>query len=48
MRLPFNEKWVVGEPFEGRRLVLLHHVGRITGRERVTPPVAAGDGSAPT
>lgn len=36
----------VGGPFEGKRLVLLHHVGRRTGQERVTPLVAATDGGA--
>ncbi|MFF3755370.1 nitroreductase/quinone reductase family protein [Streptomyces sp. NPDC002018] len=37
---------VVGGPFEGKRLVLLHHVGRTSGQERVTPLVAAIDGDA--
>jgi deazaflavin-dependent oxidoreductase (nitroreductase family) len=37
---------VVGGPFEGKPLVLLHHVGRRTGRERVSPLVAASDGDA--
>jgi deazaflavin-dependent oxidoreductase (nitroreductase family) len=37
---------VVGGHFEGKRLVLLHHVGRRTGQERVTPLVAARDGEA--
>jgi deazaflavin-dependent oxidoreductase (nitroreductase family) len=36
----------VGAPFEGKQLVLLHHVGRSSGRERVTPLVAATDGDA--
>jgi deazaflavin-dependent oxidoreductase (nitroreductase family) len=36
----------VGGPFEGKQLVLLHHVGRTTGRERVAPLVAASDGDA--
>ncbi|MCT2581792.1 nitroreductase family deazaflavin-dependent oxidoreductase [Actinophytocola gossypii] len=37
---------VVGGPFEGKRLVLMHHVGRVSGRERVAPLVAASDGDA--
>jgi deazaflavin-dependent oxidoreductase (nitroreductase family) len=37
---------VVGGPFEGKRLVLLHHIGRRTGRERINPLVAARDGDA--
>ncbi|HEY0496950.1 MAG TPA: nitroreductase/quinone reductase family protein [Kutzneria sp.] len=37
---------VVGGHFEGKRLLLLHHVGRKTGQERVTPLVAARDGDA--
>jgi deazaflavin-dependent oxidoreductase (nitroreductase family) len=37
---------VVGGPFEGKRLVLLHHVGRHSGQERVTPLVSATDGDA--
>jgi deazaflavin-dependent oxidoreductase (nitroreductase family) len=37
---------VVGGPFEGKDLVLLHHVGRRTGRERVSPLVSARDGDA--
>jgi deazaflavin-dependent oxidoreductase (nitroreductase family) len=37
---------VVGGHFEGKRLLLLHHVGRKTGQERVTPLVAASDGDA--
>lgn len=36
----------VGGHFEGKRLVLLHHVGRRTGQERVSPLVAARDGDA--
>jgi len=36
----------VDGPFEGKRLVLLHHVGRKSGRSRVTPLVAAADGDA--
>jgi deazaflavin-dependent oxidoreductase (nitroreductase family) len=35
---------VVGGHFEGKRLVLLHHVGRRSGEERVTPLVGASDG----
>ena len=37
---------VVGGHFEGKRLVLLHYVGRRSGQERVTPAVAASDGDA--
>jgi deazaflavin-dependent oxidoreductase (nitroreductase family) len=37
---------VVGGHFEGKRLVLLHHVGRKSGTEYVTPLVGAGDGDA--
>ncbi len=37
---------VVGGPFEGKRLVLLHHLGRRTGTERVTPLVGASDGDS--
>jgi deazaflavin-dependent oxidoreductase (nitroreductase family) len=37
---------VVGGHFEGKRLLLLHHVGRKTGQERVNPLVAAKDGDA--
>ena len=36
----------VGGPFEGKQLVLLHHLGRRTGQERVSPLVAARDGDA--
>jgi deazaflavin-dependent oxidoreductase (nitroreductase family) len=36
----------VGGPFEGKRVVLLHHVGRKTGTEYVSPLVAATDGDA--
>jgi deazaflavin-dependent oxidoreductase (nitroreductase family) len=32
--------------FTGKRLVLLHHVGRVSGKEYVTPLVAATDGDA--
>lgn len=35
---------VVGGPFQGKTLVLLHTVGRRTGQEYVTPLVAAPDG----
>lgn len=35
---------VVGMHWEGKTLVLLHHVGRRTGKEFVTPLVAAPDG----
>ncbi|MEN3358848.1 MAG: hypothetical protein V7637_2830 [Mycobacteriales bacterium] len=41
-----NNAGVVGGPFEGKRLVLLHHTGRRTGQERVTPLVAASDGDS--
>lgn len=37
---------VAGGHFDGKRLLLLHHVGRVSGTERVTPLVAATDGSA--
>lgn len=37
---------VVGEYFEGKTLVLLHHIGRQSGKEFVTPLVAAPDGDA--
>jgi deazaflavin-dependent oxidoreductase (nitroreductase family) len=37
---------VVGGHFEGKRLLLLHHIGRKSGQERVTPLVAAPDGDA--
>ncbi|GGM42357.1 nitroreductase/quinone reductase family protein [Promicromonospora citrea] len=37
---------VAGGHFTGKRLVLLHHVGRVSGTERVTPLVAATDGDA--
>jgi deazaflavin-dependent oxidoreductase (nitroreductase family) len=37
---------VVGGPFEGKRLVLLHHIGRRSGEARVTPLVSATDGDA--
>ena len=37
---------VVGGPWEGKRLVVLHHVGRRSGREYVTPLVSATDGHA--
>jgi deazaflavin-dependent oxidoreductase (nitroreductase family) len=35
---------VVGGHWEGKTLVLLHHVGRRSGKEFVTPLVAAPDG----
>lgn len=35
---------VVGGPFEGKHLLLLHTVGRRTGRKRVNPLVYAVDG----
>jgi deazaflavin-dependent oxidoreductase (nitroreductase family) len=37
---------VMGGHFTGKRLVLLHHVGRVSGKEYVTPLVAAVDGDA--
>jgi deazaflavin-dependent oxidoreductase (nitroreductase family) len=37
---------VVGGHFEGKRLALLHYVGRRSGQERVTPLVAASDGDS--
>jgi deazaflavin-dependent oxidoreductase (nitroreductase family) len=37
---------VVGGHWDGKTLVLLHHVGRRTGKEFVTPLVAAPDGDA--
>jgi deazaflavin-dependent oxidoreductase (nitroreductase family) len=37
---------VVGGHWEGKNLVLLHHVGRRSGKEFVTPLVAAPDGDA--
>ncbi|MDR7380773.1 nitroreductase/quinone reductase family protein [Promicromonospora iranensis] len=37
---------IAGGHFTGKRLVLLHHVGRVSGTERVTPLVAATDGDA--
>jgi deazaflavin-dependent oxidoreductase (nitroreductase family) len=37
---------VAGGYFDGKRLVLLHHVGRVSGKEYVTPLVAATDGDA--
>jgi deazaflavin-dependent oxidoreductase (nitroreductase family) len=36
----------VGGHFEGKRLVLLHHIGRRSGQERVTPLVGASDGDS--
>jgi deazaflavin-dependent oxidoreductase (nitroreductase family) len=37
---------VMGGHFTGKRLVLLHHTGRVSGKEYVTPLVAATDGDA--
>jgi deazaflavin-dependent oxidoreductase (nitroreductase family) len=37
---------VVGGLFEGKRLVLVHHIGRRSGRKYVTPLVGALDGTA--
>jgi deazaflavin-dependent oxidoreductase (nitroreductase family) len=36
----------VGGPWAGKTLILLHHVGRRSGKEFVTPLVAAPDGDA--
>src|SRR3954452_9722016 len=36
----------VGGHWEGKTLVLLHHIGRRSGKEFVTPLVAAPDGDA--
>jgi deazaflavin-dependent oxidoreductase (nitroreductase family) len=36
----------VGMHWEGKTLILLHHVGRQSGKEYVTPLVAAPDGDA--
>ncbi|MCN9240584.1 nitroreductase family deazaflavin-dependent oxidoreductase [Streptomyces sp. RY43-2] len=35
---------IVGGPFEGKHLLLLHTVGRRTGQQRVNPLVYAADG----
>jgi deazaflavin-dependent oxidoreductase (nitroreductase family) len=37
---------VAGPPWEGKTLILLHHTGRRSGKEFVTPLVAAPDGEA--
>jgi len=37
---------VVGGYYEGKTLILLHHTGRRSGKEFVTPLVAAPDGDA--
>ncbi|WP_328469793.1 nitroreductase family deazaflavin-dependent oxidoreductase [Actinoplanes sp. NBC_00393] len=37
---------VVGMHWEGKTLLLLHHIGRRSGAERVNPLVAAPDGDA--
>ena len=37
---------VMGGHWEGKTLVLLHHIGRRSGKEFVTPLVAAPDGDA--
>ena len=37
---------VMGGPWEGKRVILLHHVGLKSGREYVVPLVAANDGEA--
>ncbi|WP_162641678.1 nitroreductase/quinone reductase family protein [Streptosporangium sp. 'caverna'] len=36
---------VVGGYFEGMNLVLLHHTGKVTGQERVTPMGYTADGT---
>ena len=36
----------VGGHWEGKTLILLHHIGRSSGKEFVTPLVAAPDGDA--
>ena len=35
---------VAGGHFDGKRVVLMHHVGRVSGTERVTPLVASTAG----
>ena len=35
---------VVGEPFEGATLLLLHHVGARSGKDRINPLVYSRDG----
>ena len=37
---------VAGGHFDGKRLLLLHHVGRVSRKQYVTPLVAATDGDA--
>ena len=37
---------LVGGPFEGQTLLLLHHVGAKSGRERVSPLVYRTEGDA--
>ena len=37
---------IVGGPFEGKHLLLLHTVGRRTGQKRVNPLVYAADGES--
>lgn len=37
---------VLGGPWEGKTVILLHHVGRRSGKEFVTPAVAAPDGDS--
>jgi deazaflavin-dependent oxidoreductase (nitroreductase family) len=39
-----SSKGVVGGPWEGKTLILLHTVGRRSGKEYVSPLVAAPDG----
>jgi deazaflavin-dependent oxidoreductase (nitroreductase family) len=41
-----SEGGIVGGPFEGKHLLLLHTVGRRTGQERVNPLVYAADGES--
>ncbi|WP_206676913.1 nitroreductase/quinone reductase family protein [Mycobacteroides franklinii] len=37
---------VVRGPFQGKRIVLLHHTGRSSGDKYITPLVSAADGDA--
>ena len=37
---------VVGAPFDGKTLVLVHTTGRLSGKEYINPLVAAPDGDA--
>ncbi|MCM4082296.1 nitroreductase/quinone reductase family protein [Paractinoplanes hotanensis] len=38
-------KSVAGGPWQGKTLILLHHTGRRSGRQYVTPALAAPDGT---